>query len=51
MKIRITLEIDDAETVENLIDVHPHLIFDDLREGSLMNYVNLVSVENVESEE
>jgi len=48
MKIRIVLEIDDAETVDNYKDVHPELIFEDLRWGSLINYASIVSVENVE---
>jgi hypothetical protein len=44
MKIIITLEINDPETVEDCKDTHPELIYNDLRYGTLMHMTDLVSV-------
>jgi hypothetical protein len=50
MKIRITLEINDPETVDDCKDTHPELIYNDLRYGTLMHMTDLVSVEICEEE-
>jgi len=50
MKIIITLEINDPETVEDCKDTHPELIYNDLRYGTLMHMTDLVSVAHCEDE-
>jgi len=45
-RIIITIEITDPETVAAYADIDDALLFDDLRSGSLMQMVSLVSREN-----
>lgn len=48
-KIKITLEIEDQEAVENYFDIHDELIFEDLVRGNLINYAKLVKIEREEN--
>ena len=45
-RIVVTIEITDPETVEAYRDVDDTLVFEDLRDGTLMNMASFVSREN-----